>query len=69
MKKILCVLSLLLLANTCYAAEIDRKIVKDTTVKEAEEIVLDVIKQYEGVITVKDIDKEKNISIINYTTK
>ena len=66
MKKILCVLSLLLLANTCYAAEIDRKIVKDTTVKEAEEIVLDVIKQYEGVVTVKELDKTQNMYVVDY---
>lgn len=66
MKKLLAVLVLLLLTNSCYAREIDRKIVKDTTVKEAEEIVLDVIKQYEGVVTVKDIDKEKNMYVVDY---
>ena len=56
MKKILCVLSLLLLANSCNAKEIDRRIVVDTPVKEVEQVVLDVIKQYDGVVTVKDID-------------
>lgn len=66
MKKILCVLSLLLLANSCNAKEIDRRIVVDTPVKEVEQVVLDVIKQYDGVVTVKDIDKEKNMYVVDY---
>lgn len=66
MKKILSVLALLLVVNSCYAAEIDRKIAKDTTVKEVEQVVLDVIAQYEGVVTVKNIDKEKNMYVVDY---
>ena len=66
MKKILCILSMLVFASSCFAAEIDRKIVKDTTVEETAEIVLEVIKQYEGVITVKEIDKEKYTYVVDY---
>lgn len=67
MKKILfTVLALLLVTNTCMAKEIDRKIVVDTTVEEAQEIVLNVIKQYEGVITVKEADTEKHTFVVDY---
>ena len=67
MKKILfTVLALLLVTNTCMAKEIDRKIVVDTTVEEAQQIVLDVIKQYEGVITVKEADKENHTFVVDY---
>ena len=67
MKKILfTVLIVLLVTNACMAKEIDRKVAVDTTVEEAQEIVLNVIKQYEGVVTVKESDTENHIFVVDY---
>lgn len=67
MKKIFAVLALcLMISGASFAKEIDRKLIKNTTVAEVETIVLDVIKQYEGVVTPKDIDKNKHMYVVDY---
>ena len=57
---------MLLIANSCFAAEIDRKVAINTNIDEAQQIVLDLIKQYEGVITVKEKDLQNHTYVVDY---
>ena len=66
MKKILFLLSMLLITNICFSAEIDRRVAIDTNIQEAQQIVLDVIKQYDGVVTVKEKDLQRNTYVVDY---
>lgn len=68
MKKILVILVILLFANNSAFAfgEIDRKVALDVSINKVENIILDVIKSYDGVVTVKEIDQKEHRYIVNY---
>lgn len=66
MKKILFLLLMLFISNSCFAGEIDRRVAIDTPIAEAQQIVLDVIKQYDGVVTVKEKDLQKHTFVVLY---
>lgn len=68
MKKFLISLIVLFFVNSSAFAfgEVDRKVALDTTIDQVQKIVLDVIKSYDGVVTVKEIDKKEYRYIVNY---
>ena len=68
MKKLLTLLvALLFFNNTAFAfGEIDRQVALDTSIDKVQNIILDVIKSYDGVITTKEINKKEYRYIVNY---
>lgn len=63
MKKKLCLLLAIFIfsINGALARDIDRKIIKNTTPEQIQPIILDTLTLYDGIITVKEINKK------NYT--
>ena len=68
MKKLLTLLvALLFFNNTAFAfGEIDRQVALDTSMNKVQDIILEVIKSYDGVVTVKEINKNEYRYIVNY---
>lgn len=67
MKKFLCFIAMFLfVANNAMAKEIDRKIIKNTTVAQVQPVILDTISLYNGVVTIKDIDEVNNKYVVDY---
>lgn len=68
MKKIfiLCVAIFMLTVNATLAKDVDRKIVKNATVEQVQAIILDTIALYDGVISVKEINKKDYKYIVDY---
>ena len=68
MKKFLLTLAILLFVNNSVFAfgEIDRKVALNTSIDKVENIILDVIKSYDGVVSIKEINKKENRYIVNY---
>ena len=68
MKKFLLILAILLFVNNSVFAfgEIDRKVALNTSIDKVENIILDVIKSYDGAISIKEINKKENRYIVNY---
>ena len=67
MKKIFAVLAVVVLSiNVASAKDIDRKLVKNATIKDVQPHVLNVIDLYKGVVTVKELDKVNNKYVVEY---
>ena len=66
MKKILLLFILLLLPLQARADRINQVVFIDTTMNEAEEILLDTIKFYEGKVQLMEADKDKHIYTAQY---
>lgn len=67
MKKIFVLFCCLIISMTAVEAKsIDRKLVKDATVEQVEKIVIDTINMYDGVVTVKEINKQDHRYNVDY---
>ena len=70
--RLLLVAGILFLAVAVFVAsvvtiqKINGTVSRKITLEEAQQIVLDVIKQYEGVVTVKEKDLQKNTYVVDY---
>ena len=67
MKKLLVLFCCLVISVTSAEAKsIDRKIVKDAKIADVEKIVIDTINMYEGVVNVKEINKQDHRYNVDY---
>lgn len=68
MKKnfILFIAFFLLTVNVTLAKDVDRKIIKNASIEQIQTIVLDTLALYDGVVTVKEIDKKEHKYIVDY---
>ena len=68
MKKILilCAAVFMFTVNATYAKDVDRKIVKNATTEQVQTIILDTLTLYDGVITVKEINKKDYKYVVDY---
>ena len=67
MKKLLVLFCCLVISVTSEEAKsIDRKIVKDAKIADVEKIVIDTINMYEGVVNVKEINKQDHRYNVDY---
>jgi hypothetical protein len=67
MKKIILVFCCLILAITSAEAKsVDRKIVKNATIEQVEKVVIDTINMYDGVVTIKEANKDEHRYNVDY---
>lgn len=69
MKKFLCLLAMLFIASPAFAgprSSLDRQVVLDTPIKEVASTVESVIKSYEGVITVRELNNNEYRYVVDY---
>lgn len=67
MKKIIALFFCLFIGiNAVEAKSIDRKIIKDAKIADVEKIVIDTINMYEGVVNVKEINKQEHRYNVDY---
>ena len=67
MKKLLVLFCCLVIGvTTAEAKSVDRKVVKNATVAQVEKIVVDTIDMYNGVVTVKEINKQEHRYSVDY---
>ncbi len=68
MKKIfiLFVVIFILATNTTLAKDVDRKIIKNATAEQIQTIILDTLALYDGVITIKEINKKEYKYVVDY---
>ena len=67
MKKIILVFCCLILAITSAEAKsVDRKIVKNATIAQVEKVVIDTINMYDGVVTIKEANKDEHRYNVDY---
>ena len=60
-------LALFFLNNSVLAfGEIERKVALNTSMDKVQSIILELIKSYDGVVSVKEIDKKEHRYIVNY---
>ena len=52
--------------NVTLAKDVDRKIIKNATAEQVQKIILDTLALYDGVITVKEINKKEHKYIVDY---
>ena len=52
--------------NVTLAKDVDRKIIKNASIEQIQTIVLDTLALYDGVVTVKEIDKKEHKYIVDY---
>ena len=67
MKKLLVLFCCLVIGiTTAEAKSVDRKVVKNATVAQVEKVVIDTINMYDGVVTVKEINKQDHLYNVDY---
>ena len=67
MKKLLVLFCCLVIGiTTAEAKSVDRKVVKNATVAQVEKVVIDTINMYDGVVTVKEINKQEHRYNVDY---
>ena len=67
MKKLLVLFCCLVIGvTTAESKSVDRKVVKNATVAQVEKIVVDTIDMYNGVVTVKEINKQEHRYSVDY---
>lgn len=67
MKKIIALFCCLIIGvSAAEAKSLDRKIVKNATVEQVEKIVIDTINMYEGVVTIKEVNKQEHRYNVDY---
>ena len=68
MKKILILFVAIFMftVNTTLAKDVDRKIVKNATTEQVQTIILDTLTLYDGVISVKEINKKDYKYVVDY---
>lgn len=67
MKKFIALFCCLVIGITAAEAKsIDRKIVKDATIPQVEKIVIDTINMYDGVVNIKEINKQEHRYNVDY---
>ena len=67
MKKILLLLAVMFFGNAAFAfGEIDRKVALNTSIDEVQNVVIDVIKSFDGAITVKEMNKNEHRFVVSY---
>lgn len=67
MKKLLVLFCCLVIGvTTAEAKSVDRKIVKNATVAQVEKVVIDTINMYDGVVTIKEINKQEHRYNVDY---
>lgn len=67
MKKIIALFCCLIIGvSAAEAKSLDRKIIKNATVEQVEKIVIDTIDMYEGVVSIKEINKQEHRYNVDY---
>ena len=67
MKKLLVLFCCLVIGiTTAEAKSVDRKVVKNATVEQVEKVVIDTINMYDGVVTIKEINKQEHRYNVDY---
>ena len=67
MKKLLVLFCCLVIGvTTAEAKSVDRKVVKNATVAQVEKVVIDTINMYDGVVTIKEINKQEHRYNVDY---
>ena len=67
MKKLLVLFCCLVIGiTTAEAKAVDRKVVKNATVAQVEKVVIDTINMYDGVVTIKEINKQEHRYNVDY---
>lgn len=67
MKKIIALFCCLIIGvSAAEAKSLERKIIKNATVEQVEKIVIDTIDMYEGVVSVKEINKQEHRYNVDY---
>ena len=67
MKKLLVLFCCLVIGvASAEAKSVDRKIVKDATISQVEQVVIDTINMYEGVVNIKEINKQEHRYNVDY---
>lgn len=67
MKKLLVLFCCLVIGITSAEAKaVDRKIVKNATIAQVEKVVIDTINMYDGVVNVKEINKQDHRYNVDY---
>lgn len=67
MKKIIALFCCLIIGvSAAEAKSLDRKIVKNASVAQVEKIVIDTINMYEGVVTIKEVNKQEHRYNVDY---
>jgi hypothetical protein len=67
MKKLLVLFCCLVIGITSAEAKaVDRKIVKNATIAQVEKVVIDTINMYDGVVNVKEINKQEHRYNVDY---
>lgn len=67
MKKIIVLFCCLIIGvSSVEAKSIDRRIVKDATIPQVEKIVIDTINMYDGVVNIKEINKQEHRYNVDY---
>lgn len=67
MKKIIALFCCLIIGvSAAEAKSLDRKIIKNANVEQVEKIVIDTIDMYEGVVSIKEINKQEHRYNVDY---